>query len=155
MLKRKKKPRLPPGPTGNEVLDLLWAEQMPLAEALLPFVEVDLAWTSPECALRFAATVMLHNELEAEFQARPGGRIVMRARQRRVALLKRSMTVQTLQVCAALSAEAHSQYPDASFSQTWLVVRDKVRALMNDAVVALLDLSDDDKASLVAASALT
>lgn len=154
MLKRKKKSRLPPGPTGNEVLDLLWAEQMPLAEALLPLVQADPAWTSPESALRFAATVMLHNELEAELQARPGGRIVMRARQRRVALLRRSMTVQTLQICAALAAEAHNDYPGASFSQAWLVVRDRVRASMNDAVVALLDLSDDDKASLVAASAL-
>jgi len=155
MLKRKKRSQLPPGPTGNEVLDLMWAAQMPLAEALLPLVEVDLGWTSPERALRFAATVMLHNELEAEFRARPGGRIVMRARRRRVALLKKSMTVQTLQICAALAAEAHSQYPDASFSQTWLVVRDRVRVLINDAVVDLLDLSDDDKASLVAASALT
>ncbi|WP_425258175.1 hypothetical protein ACPOLB_21965 [Rubrivivax sp. RP6-9] len=87
---------------------------------------------------------MLHDELAAGFQARPGGRIVMRARQRRVALLKKSVTAQTLQICAALASEAHNQYPDASFSQTWLVVRDRVRALMNDAVVGAARAADLD-----------
>lgn len=151
---RKKKPRLPPAPTGYELFDLRWASLTPAVEELLALGDADAAWTTLESAMRYAATVMRRDELAAELKFAPGGRVIARARQRKVALLDRSLQVQAQFICASLLQQACVDFPDANFGQAWVIVRDRVRALLSRATNAVLDLTEFERAELVAASGL-
>lgn len=151
---RKKKSTLPPAPTGYELFDLRWAGLTPAVEELLALVDADAAWTTHESAMRYAATVMRRDELAAELKFAPGGRVIARARQRKVALLDRSLQVQAQFICASLVEQVLVEFPDANFGQAWVVVRDRVRALLRTATNAVLDLTESERSELVAESGL-
>lgn len=154
MPKRRKTSKIPPGPTGDEPLDLAWAGLTRRAELLMSLLPADPVWATPECALRYATTVLRYDELVAQLTRAPGGRVVARARQRRVALLHASKMLQALFICAALTAEARAQHPKATFGQVWFVVRDRVKQLVRAAAEASLDLTEAERDELLAASAL-
>lgn len=151
---RKKNSTLPPAPTGYELFDLKWAGLTSAVEELLALVEPDTAWTTHESAMRYAATVMRRDELAAELQYAPGGRVIARARQRKVELLDMSSKVQALYICASLVEQAFVDFPDANFGQAWVIVRDRVRALLSKATNAVLDLTESERLELVAKSGL-
>lgn len=156
MSKRKtKSSTLPPPLTGDEPLDLVWAGLTPYAEELLSLVKVVPVWATHECAMRFAAAVLRHDELAAELLYSPGGRLIARERRRRVEHLEWSLMVQTLHICTAVAAQVRSEYPSIAFGQVWTVVRDRVRALMRGAATAVLELPESERAEMVDTSALS
>jgi hypothetical protein len=64
-----------------------------------------------------------------------------RVRQRQLDALERRFREQVHFVTSALAAQARAEWPKAEFGQLWLVVRDRLRPLLQEACEIAASLS--------------
>jgi hypothetical protein len=128
----KKKP-LPPVPTGNEVLDLLWRDTASLARQVfiaLPHGASD-EWATAAGVGMLDRTLMREDAARREL-ARTDAQSTLwlsrhRAWQCKVQLGREHAGC----IAAAIVRGIRHDYPDAAPEQVWLVLRDRLRALIH------------------------
>ena len=134
-----KKPRksnrskLPPRPTGFEILDLEWSAMAPRVDAYLAALPQNAheAWGTERGLLAFVyalADVGTGTEL-----ARTLGPTLLRLRQRELRKRKLVLSDCVWLITAVLVRSARRQHPGALTGQVWLLIRDRLRALIGRA----------------------
>jgi hypothetical protein len=140
--RKSKKPKLPPPPTGFELLDMQWSAIAPRAEAYLALLppSADESWGTEEGMLAFIYALHDVNVARAELD-RTLGLTLVRLRQRELRKNELTLSDCTALIISVLARSARRQHPSALPSQLLLLIRDRVRALIGRALrgLALLD----------------
>lgn len=156
MAKRKKQvatpSELPPAPTGDELHDIIWATLTPWAEPLMSQVEPDPQEHAAATAMELVQAHVQIGRLRESLTNTRSGRIVTRLRKRQVEVFERELALNSVRLCATLGAQVRAEWPDAQPGQHWVVVRDRVRALLGDACLTVLSTAEFDGAALLSAA---
>ena len=139
-----KKPRksnrskLPPPPTGFEILDLEWAAMAPRGEALLAELPLDASdsWGTEDGMLKFIYARRKVDRAAAELAATTAPTLV-RLRQRELQRNRRAQLDCTMNICSALARSARQQHPNAVPGQVLLLIRDQCKTLLRGALRGL------------------
>lgn len=129
-LRRKK---LPPAPTGTEVLDLVWASLVPLAPYLLNEgpTDADPAWAMVEALRSFWLLLQASDQAKRELDRTPETSTVRRLRERHHAQLTARCGECAKLIFMALAARARSANRKASLGQLWVLVFEDFKTLVN------------------------
>jgi hypothetical protein len=132
-MKRFRRKKLPPPPTGAELLDLIWASQTPLAPYLLSDEPsgVDPAWATAKGIRGFWLLVQAYDQAKAELDRTPEASTLRQLRQRRLKRLAAQSGECAGLIFAALADAARSANRKASTGQIWVLVFEGFKALAN------------------------
>lgn len=126
--------KLPPAPSGDELLDLVWASYVHLAPHLFEGLPsgVNPKWATTKGVCAFWVLVLAIADAEAELDRTPLTSTLRRQRERRLQWLEqRSLECAGL-ICAALAAAATSAHRNANQGQLWVLVFEGFKRLVND-----------------------
>ena len=136
----KRKPKLPPAPTGYELNDLKWAELTLEAPTILKAMSKDVG---PEWATVAAGevVVIVYEDAEAqraELNRTPLHSTMQRVHRRELQRLERKRDGVFRIVTAALPSKVQAEYPRASPAQVLMRLKEDLREILR----AALDAAD-------------
>ncbi len=103
-MKRRSREKLPPIPSGNELLDMVWRDMKPNAVHIFEQLPADASdsWATVHGACEFLASVLRWDLAKLEFVATPSHSTMARLRKRGAAGLERQSRYQAHCIGAAL-----------------------------------------------------
>lgn len=129
-----RKPKLPPAPTGYEIIDLEWAALGPQAGAILTALPagVHKDWDTKFGALAYLLVKHKVGVAAAEL-ARTRSPTLIRMRQRNLRLDELALSKCVCSIAAAVAQRVKREYPTAKLNQVLLLVRDRCKLLFRQA----------------------
>jgi len=128
---KKKPPALPPIPSGNEALDMLWRDTASTASDVFLTLPDDAAdeWATPEGVGVFVRTLLRTGAARRELDRTAALSTLWSLRER---VLQRELVLGFEQagcIAAAIVRGIRHDYPKATAEQVWLVLHDRFGAL--------------------------
>lgn len=133
-MKSRTNEKLPPVPSGTEVLDLSWRELTPWAGWLFENLpgNVSDSWASADGLYSFWMCTRERDRARREFRQTPIFSTVWRIRKRRVDRLKVLVDAEACYLVAALYRGICRDWPNAKPEQTLLLVQRRLSVLTDE-----------------------
>jgi hypothetical protein len=129
-----RRPKLPPVPTGFEIMDLRWSQLIPLASAYVAILpeSPDATNASPQGIRCLAALLEAKKAAQTEMQRTPAASTVRLVRHRNLMRLEKQFQERALDLVGALVARARAAFPKARPAQLLTVARNDFKRLLTE-----------------------
>lgn len=130
-MKRRLREKLPPMPSGTELLDMQWRDLAPQARKLFAVLPActDESWATVAGIKAYATTLALRERGERALASTPASSTLMRMRRREAERLDALANDQTLNIVTALKRRICADWPNATPEQVLLLIAGRFRAL--------------------------
>ena len=137
-MKRRKREKLPPVPTGTEVEDMEWRELTPYAEAIFETLPkgVSEEWASTAGVFAFWRSMRRRDHACREFGRTPTNSSLWLMRVRQVKRLDAHMDKLAGMLVAALRRSIYQDWPRAMPEQVLLLILQRLRNLTDELFTA-------------------